>query len=81
MKRQLQLDLWFLWRDLFRNAWDDLIVVWNELRGRSPSPWPMSKSQQPSLAEVAADWTWRWEMQDKWVGVTFEIEGVSMSLR
>jgi hypothetical protein len=28
-------------------------------------------SKQDSLVEIATDWTWRWEFQDRWVGVVF----------
>jgi hypothetical protein len=35
--------------------------------------WVLSlfQKKQPSLKEVADDWTWRWEMQDQWQPVIF----------
>ena len=55
--------LWFFWKSYIRP-----IVWWF----RPPHKW-VDFSKQPSLAEIAADWTWRWEYDDKFTGIRLNV--------
>lgn len=60
----------------FSLAWYDVLRIftdaWRAIRAEfwPVQPW-RSIANQPPLREVAADWTWRWEMQEQWFGVGF----------
>lgn len=56
-----------------RKALWKLRLLWWELKWWLLDTKWTDTSEQLTLTEIAADWTWRWEFQDKFEGVTFNI--------